>query len=229
MSERGGGGGGASRIGGRQGDPALTPEAVKVILGPDGAWIATIREASTSAAWSTYLFGAQAAAVYGNRRVTVDIDITVDLGTLSIRALIDAMVSAGFAPRVSDALQLAQRARVLPVTHGASAMPLDVVLAGSGLEAEFLDRARELAIGALIVPVIAPEDLVIAKVLAGRPNDLADVEGVVAAQLPDLDLARVREVLGLLEAALDRSDSARPVRDAAGARSAVRTGRRTSR
>jgi hypothetical protein len=35
----------------------------------------------------------------------------------------------------------------MPFVHRATAMPLDVVLAGSGLEDEFLDRAREVDIG----------------------------------------------------------------------------------
>ncbi len=55
------------------------------------------------------------------------------------------------------------------------------------------------------LPVIAPEDLLICKLLAGRPQDLQDVEAVLAAQ-PHLDLARVRSVLGLIEEALGRSD-----------------------
>lgn len=51
----------------------------------------------------------------------------------------------------------------------------------------------------------APEDLLICKLLAGRPQDLQDVEAVLAAQ-PHLDLERVRSVLGLIETALGRSD-----------------------
>ena len=54
-------------------------------------------------------------------------------------------------------------------------MPLDVVLAGSGLEDDFLDRAREVDVGGTTARVIDLGDLIIAKVLAGRPKDLEDV------------------------------------------------------
>jgi hypothetical protein len=62
--------------------------------------------------------------------------------------------------------------------------------------------------------VISPEDLVIAKLLAGRPKDTEDARGVLRAQRPGLDTARVERVLGLLEEALGQSDLllARPAR-----------------
>lgn len=82
----------------------------------------------------------------------------------------------------------------------------DIVLAGSGLENQFLDRARWARIGDLEVPVIGPEDLVIAKILAGRPQDLEDIAGVLARQEKSLDLARIRNTLKSLESALAQSD-----------------------
>jgi hypothetical protein len=56
------------------------------------------------------------------------------------------------------------------------------------------------------VPVISPEDLVVTKILAGRPKDLEDVRGVLRQTGAGFDLERVRSLLALLEAALDRSD-----------------------
>jgi hypothetical protein len=46
--------------------------------------------------------------------------------------------------------------------------PLDVVLAGPGLEELFLARAESREIGGVLVPVATGEDLVAMKVLAGR-------------------------------------------------------------
>jgi hypothetical protein len=47
-------------------------------------------------------------------------------------------------------------------------MPLDIVLAGSGLEGEFLDRARLIDIGGARVPIIDAADLIVATILAAR-------------------------------------------------------------
>jgi hypothetical protein len=49
-----------------------------------------------------YVFGAQAAILYGAARFTEDIDVIVEIGTPEASALVSALVSGGFAPRISD-------------------------------------------------------------------------------------------------------------------------------
>lgn len=115
------------------------------------------------------------------------------------------MEAAGFALRVDDP-DFIRRTRVIPFVHIATAMPLDVVLAGSGLEDEFLDRARRTDIGGTAVPLIDLGDLMIAKVLAGRPKDLDDVAGLWRVHAPKVDAERIRRTLRLLEEALSQSD-----------------------
>jgi hypothetical protein len=85
-------------------------------------------------------------------------------------------------------------------------MPLDVVLAGSGLEDEFLSRARRIDIGDTRIPVLHPEDLIIAKVLAGRPKDVEDAAAVWRLHHAELDEARIRGILAQLQEALAQSD-----------------------
>jgi hypothetical protein len=87
------------------------------------------------------------------------------------------MDAAGFELRVADP-DFVRRTRAMPFVHVATRMPLDIVLAGSGLEQEFLDRTRAVNLGGVIVPLLDPEDLVIAKVLAGRPKDIEDARGL---------------------------------------------------
>ena len=83
---------------------------------------------------------------------------------------------------------------------------MDVVLAGPGLEEEFLDRAIDIQIEGTAVPVISPEDLIVTKVLAGRPKDIEDVRGVLRERAESLDISRIRGTLRLLEEALAQSD-----------------------
>lgn len=99
-----------------------------------------------------------------------------------------------------------RRTRVIPFVHVATAMPLDVVLAGSGLEDEFLDRALLTDVGGTAVPLIDLGDLMIAKVLAGRPKDLDAVAGLWRFHAPKVDAERIRRTLRLLEEALSQSD-----------------------
>ena len=83
---------------------------------------------------------------------------------------------------------------------------MDLVLAGPGLEEEFLARARRLSVDGVVVPVVDVSDLVILKVLAARPKDLDDVAALLRVQGERIDDTRVRHVLALLEGALGQSD-----------------------
>lgn len=152
-----------------------------------------------------YVFGAQAVIAYGVPRLSADVDVTVQLMPDEPERFARDMDAAGFSLRVTDP-DFVRRTRVMPFVHRATAMPLDVVLAGSGLEDEFLDRARNIDIGGTVVPLIDPEDLIIAKVLAARPKDLDDASSLWRLRGHELDAARIRRTLLLLEEALSQSD-----------------------
>ena len=153
-----------------------------------------------------YVFGAQAVVAYGEPRLTADLDITAAATPDQIPELVAALVEAGLQLRVQSTDDFVRRTGVLPFVHRETGLPVDVVLAGPGLEEEFLAAARDIDLGGVTVPVIGPEDLIVTKILAGRPKDLGDVRGVLREQLPDLDLERCRRFLGLLEEALARAD-----------------------
>jgi hypothetical protein len=152
-----------------------------------------------------YLFGAQAAIVYGVARLTADVDVTVGPASEPPDAWLVTLAQHGFQPRISDPAFVA-RTRVLPVVHRATAFPVDIVLAGPGLEEEFLRRAVVHSIDGVPVPVVDLADLIALKVLAGRSKDLDDVVALLALHGNAIDDVRVRAVLRLLEQALGQSD-----------------------
>ena len=152
-----------------------------------------------------YLFGAQAVVVHGVPRLSADVDVTLALRPETFDRFAAAMETAGFALRVRDP-EFVRRTRVFPFVHVGSGMPLDVVLAGSGLEDEFLDRAVPVDIGGTVVPVIALDDLIITKVLAGRGKDLDDASALWHLHETRIDTDRIRSVLGILEEALGQTD-----------------------
>jgi DNA-directed RNA polymerase subunit F len=61
-------------------------------------------------------------------------------------------------------------------------------------------------LGGVKVPVACAEDVIVMKILGGRPKDLDDVSAILAAKRHDLDLELVKDTLRLIEQALDRSD-----------------------
>ncbi len=153
-----------------------------------------------------YLFGAQAAILYGAARLSADVDVTVALGDRRVAELLATLDASGFEARVPEPVSFAEESRVLPVVHRSTRMPADVVLAGPGLEERFLARAETRAIEDVVVPVASASDLVVMKLLAGRPQDLEDAIAVLRVQGDGLDAAAARATLGELERALDRRD-----------------------
>ena len=153
-----------------------------------------------------YLFGAQAVVIWGRPRLTADIDVTVRLVPEDPERLARSLKDAGFVPRFGASDDFLRRTRVMPFVHASSGFPLDVVLAGPGLEELFLSRAVPVPIGDIVVPVIKPEDLVATKILAGREKDLEDVRSVLRERQDMLDLALIRTTLTSLEEALGQSD-----------------------
>lgn len=161
------------------------------------------------------MFGAQAVILYGVPRLSADVDVTLALVPDAPEVFTREMATAGFALRVTDS-DFVRRTRVMPFVHLATGMPLDVVLAGSGLEDEFLDRAKPVDLGGTAARVIDLGDLIVAKVLAGRPKDLDDVTSLWRLHRAALNADEIRNVLRLLEEALSQSDLLRAFNAIAG-------------
>lgn len=153
-----------------------------------------------------YLFGAQAAIVYGVARLTADVDVTASVPPgLSTAEWLPVVERCGFETRFGDPHFVAQT-RVVPVVHRLTGLPVDIVLAGPGLEEAFLERAVMRAVDDITVPVVDVSDLVILKVLAARPKDGDDLDALLAIHGAAIDTERVRHTLQLLESALGQSD-----------------------
>lgn len=161
-----------------------------------------------------YVFDAQAVIAAGVPRLTADIDVTVEVPRGGVTKLVTALARTGIVlRRVQDVRAFIAETRVIPAVHVATSLPIDIVLAGPGLEEEMLSRARVRALGRAQIPFVDTADLVALKLLAGREKDLEDVRALVRAAPPDLSLeiarTRVAELGRLLDdssllAALDR-------------------------
>jgi hypothetical protein len=178
----------------------------RLVRSPVADLLADLGTALEAAGVPWYLFGAQAAIVYGVARLTADVDVTVRAPAgLSLPRLADAIEARGFRRRF-DAPGFIEASRVLPFVHEATELPVDVVLAGPGIEDEFLARATVQAIDGVPVPVADATDLVVMKALAGRAKDVDDLVALLRLQGRRIDLARARQLLQAFEEALGQSD-----------------------
>lgn len=144
-------------------------------------WIAADRLQAT-------VIGGIAAGLHGQPRLTEDVDAVIfdaDAG-----ALLASGKRHGFDARVADALDFSRRTRVLLMRHR-SGVDLDLSLGALPFEKEVVERAQVIDAGGLQISVATPEDLVIMKALARRPQDIADIVGIIEVQ-SDLDVDRIR-------------------------------------
>jgi hypothetical protein len=151
-----------------------------------------------------YVFGAQAVNLHGYPRATADLDVTVQLDG-DAATFVRALSKAGFEPRFADAAFIAA-ARVIPVEHRASRLPIDIVLAGPGLEQQFLDEVVYVSLDGHEIPILSIENLIVTKLIAGRSKDLDDVRELVARSAATIDRRKVDAMLALVEQALGVSD-----------------------
>jgi hypothetical protein len=172
---------------------------------PFVALLADLKRVCDALGLGWYVFGAQAALLYGSARLTADVDITVRLDQLTPEAFAERLRAAGFVLRIDDPAFI-RTTRVLPVLHRATGIPVDVVLAGPGLEEMFLERAQSHRLAGITVPVAIAEDIVVMKLLASRDKDREDVVAILGAQGAKLDLSLVRSTLQVLQEALGQSD-----------------------
>lgn len=166
--------------------------------------LAALTEALHGIGTGWYLFGAQAALLYGSRRLTADIDVTVLLDGETTEELLARLTAHGFGLRVADVEQFVVLTRVLPLVHVRSGMPVDVVLGGPGLDELFLDASLSLELDGQKVPVVRPEHLIVTKLLAGRPHDFEDARAV--ARATELDGQVIEELVEAIAEGLGEDD-----------------------
>ena len=102
---------------------------------------------------------------------------------------------AAFPSRIDNAVAFALEHRVLPVgVPGGSEADLSLGL--PGYEEDVVARAVSYNLrGGRQVRMCTAEDLLVHKALAGRPQDLMDIEGIVARQGKALNVVYVRRWL----------------------------------
>jgi hypothetical protein len=137
------------------------------------------------------VIGGLAASLWGRPRLTRDVDVLVLVAEDNWAEFMATGMEHGFSLRRTDALAFAREARVLLMRHQESGIDVDIVFGSLPFEKEAVARTIWIELGGVQAPLPLPEDLIIMKAVAHRPQDLADIEGIIAAH-PKLNLQRVR-------------------------------------
>jgi len=140
------------------------------------------------------LIGGQAVLLYGEPRLTRDVDVTLGVGPERLRELLEWIRGSGWQVLVEPAAEFVGRTMVLPCLEPASGIRMDFIFSFSAYEQQALRRVRRVPVGGAQVCFASLEDLIIHKVLAGRPRDVEDVRSILLKN-PGFDLDYVHHWL----------------------------------
>ncbi len=140
------------------------------------------------------LIGGLAVQYWGEPRLTVDADFTVSDSLNDPEKFAHTLIER-FSSRIDDPIAFVRQSRMILI-RASNGCPVDISLALPGYEDEVMHRAvdYELEPGK-IIRLCSAEDLIIHKTVAGRPQDLRDIEGVIARRHSALDVAYIRRWL----------------------------------
>jgi predicted nucleotidyltransferase len=148
------------------------------------------------------IIGGIAASLLGKPRFTADLGAVILLSIDDIPRLIDAAIMQGIEPRKTDVEAFARKNRVLLLRHQDSATNIDISLGILPFETEMVSRSQNLKVGGIHLRLPTPEDLIIMKAVAHRPQDLVDIQAIAVSH-PVLDKGRVKFWVEEFGAALD--------------------------
>ncbi|MCG9894609.1 MAG: hypothetical protein MH204_03935, partial [Fimbriimonadaceae bacterium] len=124
-----------------------------------------------------------------------DIDLVLLDADDKLEYIVEQAGSHGLTTRIPDAVQFARRHRVL-LLQAPDGTEVDVTLGLLPVEHQVVENATLESIQANAqLRVATAEDLIILKLIASRPRDLEDARRLVQLH-PDLDLVRIRSVIG---------------------------------
>ena len=150
------------------------------------------------------IIGGQAVLVYGEPRLTKDIDITLGLGPEFLERLRQIIENLGLKILVKEVEDFVRKTLVLPTLDKESGFRVDFIFSFSPYEREAMQRVNSVEIGKAKIRVASLEDLIIHKVIAGRARDMEDIKSVLLKN-PNFDKEYILKWLKEFDQSLDTS------------------------
>lgn len=126
------------------------------------------------------VIGGQAVLMYGEPRLTRDIDITLAVGTEQLPLLLRLAADRGWQILSEDPAAFVRRTMVLPCLDSASGIRVDFIFSSTAYEGQAIERTNKVQILKTTVRFAAAEDVIVQKIVAGRARDLEDVRGIIS-------------------------------------------------
>jgi predicted nucleotidyltransferase len=149
--------------------------------------------------------GGQAVLLYGEPRLTRDIDITLGVDVDRLGEVLVVVQELSLKPLPNEIESFVRETMVLPVLDENTGIRVDFIFSYTPYETGAINRAKRIEIMGQEVNIASPEDLIIHKVFAGRPRDIEDVRTVLLKN-PDVDVQYIRRWLKEFDKASKEKD-----------------------
>ncbi len=158
----------------------------------------------TTASIPYMVIGGQAVLLYGEPRLTRDIDITLGIGVQELDKVKRIVSKIGLRILVGNDKEFVERTMVLPTTDERSSIRIDFIFSHSFYERQAIERARDIKLGSSLIKFASLEDVVIHKVIAGRARDIEDIKSVLLKN-PNYDAQYITQWLKEFDQSLSES------------------------
>ncbi len=125
------------------------------------------------------VIGGQAVLLYGEPRLTRDIDITMGIGVDGLDKVKKTIAIIGLKSLVQKEKEFVERNMVLPTIDKKSGVRVDFIFSFSSYGRQAIGRAKNIKLGRSLIKFASLEDVVIHKVIAGRARDFEDVKSIL--------------------------------------------------
>ncbi len=160
-------------------DAPQTPDFTKLITRVTGAL--------TRAGFPCMIIGGQALLVHGQARLTEDIDIILGSAPDDLPRILEVCRELALVVLPGDVIGFVQDTFVLPAADPDTRVRVDFIFSSLPYERAAIGRAVLIDLDGTAVPFAAAEDLILHKLLAGRPRDFEDIQGIVSRKGDELD------------------------------------------
>jgi predicted nucleotidyltransferase len=151
------------------------------------------------------IIGGQAVLLYGEPRLTRDIDITLGVNVDRMNELLDVVQELSLKPIPEDIESFIRQTMVLPALDETTGLRVDFIFSFTPYETGAIKRAKRITIMEQEVNFASPEDVIIHKIFAGRPRDIEDVKTVILKN-PSIDSQYIRNWLREFDTSSDKKD-----------------------
>ena len=128
------------------------------------------------------VIGGQAVLLYGEPRLTRDIDITLGIGPDKFKSVLTLAGRLPLKVLADDTEAFIRKTMVLPLLEEKSGIRIDFIFSFSPYEQQAIERAKSVSFNtpeATPVHFASLEDILIHKIIAGRPRDIEDIKSIL--------------------------------------------------